>query len=1348
MSISPRHKSTSSHSSPQRSSMETYHTPMEINRTLESSQGGDPGQLRVSTQAQNPPPASHSPTSGAKERARTDTLKMIGIVQNMRQGRLPHNTEIDSFLERLINSPSIHSRQHLMSPDGKRLLRDFQELVTTIRKAVAVKNKNELFQSFVYHLHAMDNPVTKDQLSINRPNGTENQTFKNEAKQGANATIRIAKLVLLNGEFRDVLNELIAIVQEVFGDAANKASESLQQAGNNLNSQAQHLGDRAQEMADPDRQNRVINKAMTNLDNHLEPNTRYDQNEYSRNNDYSDNNNNRNFGQNNRDYDQNNQRYLTKENEPSVGRHSHHNTIDGNGANGALNQDYPRHENSISKNVAAAVLGEGNHHNHNNHNLDHDHDHSLTHNHHHDGLHQNLSPRYDDNDSIYGNSNNINSGTRNFDNDSERAIYNGKQYKNNLKQQTSQKGRQYQQQALEQARLHHERSKQYARDKFPPEKVDDIIRRLKVVLAEVQRNPDYQYAINTILRLFSTWSHRAMDMSQETAKTTAGTGQTFRSDKNWSQAEQEIKTIIEAWAQGKSLDHLVHSVRDIISDIKNDPALRKYYDEVIFYIHRLLKEPAYVVEDRSTEDGRALIETGRNFTQHRYRNHTNALMDEIRSYTRAMAKDPISMELHLRTKAIHQDLWFDEQGNPAFKPQLINDMRLTLLPALFEQIKYVPIPRIEYSDKQFDVVVENVILAGDTLLPNFFDVKLESYSKFSPSEDTKDTGRQSVFIKMSEIQAVIEDVVFSYNKKSGFPKLSDRGIAALEIGGKGIDVSLKLTSTNDPKHMYKVNSCRCRIDNLKVTVKDSNHDLMYKAMHPMVIGIVRKQIARAIENKIIELLELGDQKLTASIWRVHNEIEAKNAELARETARRNGVAPKPIARTTTRPGLFATLVASVNKNIKTRSYERSNRKREKKLARVSLSSDSSSESSLGEIDGTHHAHRSHSYMHPSIHPDSKSSHFDHGLHDTNAHTGINNHEHGLGKHHNHIGPDEYRNSNKDIGRGYDSNNDSYPRGYNDNGRYNNDDTYNTRGLNDNDRRHNHDHHSRGIDNVLDSARGYNGNGHYNNDDDRFYNDGRQSRGIDRKFGSSRGLNDNRGYNDDIRHTNSLNDHNRGYNNGRQSHGFDRALDSIRGRDDNDRRYNNDNRDYDNGRNFGNDNRGYNNSNNGRGYNDDRGYNSDNGRGFNDTRGFNNTRGYNGDNRNSNGLGNVIDSFRDHNDNRGYNNDNGRGLTGNHGFNNNSRGYNDDSRGYNDGNRGYNSDNGRGLTGNHGFNNNNNREYNDENHNSHGLGNVIDSVRGRNDNREYNTDNGRGYQGNDFRGQRGVSGSAPNSGVIV
>ncbi|OAD78377.1 hypothetical protein PHYBLDRAFT_107123, partial [Phycomyces blakesleeanus NRRL 1555(-)] len=604
----------------------------------------------------------------------------------MRQGRLPHNTEIDSFLERLINSPSIHSRQHLMSPDGKRLLRDFQELVTTIRKAVAVKNKNELFQSFVYHLHAMDNPVTKGKYIIQNTNQVS-LLLTTSVLSGANATIRIAKLVLLNGEFRDVLNELIAIVQEVFGDAANKASESLQQAGNNLNSQAQHLGDRAQEMADPDRQNR---------------------------------------------------------------------------------------------------------------------------------------------------------------------------YKNNLKQQTSQKGRQYQQQALEQARLHHERSKQYARDKFPPEKVDDIIRRLKVVLAEVQRNPDYQYAINTILRLFSTWSHRAMDMSQETAKTTAGTGQTFRSDKNWSQAEQEIKTIIEAWAQGKSLDHLVHSVRDIISDIKNDPALRKYYDEVIFYIHRLLKEPAYVVEDRSTEDGRALIETGRNFTQHRYRNHTNALMDEIRSYTRAMAKDPISMELHLRTKAIHQDLWFDEQGNPAFKPQLINDMRLTLLPALFEQIKYVPIPRIEYSDKQFDVVVENVILAGDTLLPNFFDVKLESYSKFSPSEDTKDTGRQSVFIKMSEIQAVIEDVVFSYNKKSGFPKLSDRGIAALEIGGKGIDVSLKLTSTNDPKHMYKVNSCRCRIDNLKVTVKDSNHDLMYKAMHPMVIGIVRKQIARAIENKIIELLELGD----------------------------------------------------------------------------------------------------------------------------------------------------------------------------------------------------------------------------------------------------------------------------------------------------------------------------------------------------------------------------------------------------------------------------------------------------------------------------------------------------------
>lgn len=66
-------------------------------------------------------------------------------------------------------------------------------------------------------------------------------------------------------------------------------------------------------------------------------------------------------------------------------------------------------------------------------------------------------------------------------------------------------------------------------------------------------------------------------------------------------------------------------------------------------------------------------------------------------------------------------------GNPAFKPNLLGDMRLTLLPAILEFIKVLPIPRIEYTDAEFDIVLENLVLAGDTLIPGLFEMKVCRY---------------------------------------------------------------------------------------------------------------------------------------------------------------------------------------------------------------------------------------------------------------------------------------------------------------------------------------------------------------------------------------------------------------------------------------------------------------------------------------------------------------------------------------------------------------------------------------------------------------------------------------------
>lgn len=106
-------------------------------------------------------PLSDSDPKAAKQKATEEKLQMLSTIEAMQQGKMPRNTQLDDLLNKLITNKVISSREHNMSPDGKLLLNDFRKLLKTVQKTLAVKNRDELFQSLVYHLHCMESPLSK-----------------------------------------------------------------------------------------------------------------------------------------------------------------------------------------------------------------------------------------------------------------------------------------------------------------------------------------------------------------------------------------------------------------------------------------------------------------------------------------------------------------------------------------------------------------------------------------------------------------------------------------------------------------------------------------------------------------------------------------------------------------------------------------------------------------------------------------------------------------------------------------------------------------------------------------------------------------------------------------------------------------------------------------------------------------------------------------------------------------------------------------------------------------------------------------------------------------------------------
>lgn len=493
---------------------------------------------------------------------------------------------------------------------------------------------------------------------------------------------------------------------------------------------------------------------------------------------------------------------------------------------------------------------------------------------------------------------------------------------------------------------HKDHARKTFKEKFPKEKQDELLARLRSSLAQVQKHPEYQGAISTLVRLIKVWSTRVSQVSEEVKTHSKQSDSTDQADSR-ERSERELKAIIECWAQGNSIDPLLRGVRDVMHDMQNDDQLRQFYQNVIRYVDRLASEPGYVQREESSQEGRQLMDKGNQLIKGRYSEHLNYLSAESRKIIRLMSEDEISKELSHRVATIHRDLWMDGEGNPAFKPHLLNDIRMTLLPAFIDEIKYIPIPRIEYSDPQYDIAIENLVISGDTLLPNVFETKVDSFNSFSLKSDVKTSpSRQSLYIRMSEIQADINDVVFYYKKKTGFPKLTDHGVASLTVGGKGISISLRIQSVVDnPAKTFKVTSCKCNVDNLKVKVNDSNHDMLYKALQPLILGSIRKQIARAIELKITDLLNQGDHKLTNYMVELNQNLQNK-AHQALPEEEQQSQKPPSLSQARPRPGLFSTIVSIINNNIKTKVQKRNEAKRMERMSTMSPASPTSIHSKI------------------------------------------------------------------------------------------------------------------------------------------------------------------------------------------------------------------------------------------------------------------------------------------------------------------------------------------------------------------------------------------------------------------
>jgi hypothetical protein len=123
------------------------------------------------------------------------------------------------------------------------------------------------------------------------------------------------------------------------------------------------------------------------------------------------------------------------------------------------------------------------------------------------------------------------------------------------------------------------------------------------------------------------------------------------------------------------------------------------------------------------DDFNVLYDHGRHLLRGKYRSHTDRILDEIKFFGNQFDEDPMNREFRASVERLFHDLGNDESGSMAWKPHLLKDVTSVILPEFLEKLYYLPIPRMEYSDPRFDIIVENLIVESDNLAPNILELR-------------------------------------------------------------------------------------------------------------------------------------------------------------------------------------------------------------------------------------------------------------------------------------------------------------------------------------------------------------------------------------------------------------------------------------------------------------------------------------------------------------------------------------------------------------------------------------------------------------------------------------------------
>ncbi|KAL1633326.1 hypothetical protein SLS56_002959 [Neofusicoccum ribis] len=399
-------------------------------------------------------------------------------------------------------------------------------------------------------------------------------------------------------------------------------------------------------------------------------------------------------------------------------------------------------------------------------------------------------------------------------------------------------------------------------DHVSGEEKDTMLYRLKQAVLKLRKRNDYSDSVSTLSLLIQRYAMVYSRAVQETVNTAQDD---VNENDAMDRAVRNFWSFLTAFGDRKTWEELESKFQRVMEHSQNDPEFEDLMLDMGNSLQKLLTDPEFL--EHADEKFQALREKARGVgTDSSLRKDVDELLGQMQTTLQAVYHDKDIAKLIRTSMQIVHIL------SPKYQytnGELVTDAINVFVPLLIQAIQYLPIPRLEVSTPEIDLLLENLIVEPGKTVNNTsflpYKFRVETYNDLEIRKArfrTTSTVSSHVTVKVDGLSFRADEVGFWLRAHSGLLRLADAGIASFALDERGVDIHLDLEVGRERlEQIVSLKAVRVHIHKLNYKVRQSKLSFLGWLFKPLIRPIIRKAVEKQLANAIADTLHAANREL-------------------------------------------------------------------------------------------------------------------------------------------------------------------------------------------------------------------------------------------------------------------------------------------------------------------------------------------------------------------------------------------------------------------------------------------------------------------------------------------------------